>query len=221
MHRHVTESKLAKEISIEPGKLNKPGSGKNFLKRSLIHAGNEAGVVVFSPENRNERHNHNQTVADFFNKNRLAALLPSISHTETKAPADIMQLADRLEAMAMEAQSHPETENLPIGYYASGESAPAALIAAGRNPEMIKATVIRGGRPDQDLDVLPLIKAPTLLIAPGRDAGGLRSHQRALEKLNPASSLNVVSRASFSFQEPGVLEEAAQLAVLWFLQHLG
>jgi hypothetical protein len=49
----------------------------------------------------------------------------------------------------------------------------------------------------------------------------LRAHQRALEKLNSLSALHVISNASQSFQEPGVMDEVAQLAALWFLQHIG
>ncbi len=194
--------------------------GEDLLNVELTCPGNEAGIIVFTEETLVSRDSCSQTIAEVFNKHDLATLLPD-APAFVEMHLDVFKMAGRLERVALWAQRQPETANLSLGFFAIGDNAAAALVAATRHPDLIKAVVLRGGKPDQVLEYLPLVKAPVLLIAAGRDPGCLRSNRRALEKLNGNSTLNVIPHASQSFREPGVMEESAQLAALWFLQHLG
>jgi pimeloyl-ACP methyl ester carboxylesterase len=92
-------------------------------------------------------------------------------------------------------------------------------MAAAEDPR-IAAIVSRGGRPDLAGDALPKVKAPTLLIVGGLDEHVLMLNRRALARLTCPCELKVVPCASHLFEEPGALEEVAELAAAWFGKHL-
>jgi putative phosphoribosyl transferase len=178
-------------------------------------------LVLFSGEaGQDGRQLYQHAIARIFNKYKLATLLPDLQTFAKNSRPDASLQADQLEHMTRWARENSETASLHVGYFSTGAGAGAALAAAARQAGVVRAVVVRGGRMDNALEFLPLVKAPVLLIAGGRDPEGLRASQSALEKLNSASTLNVVPSASHSFDEPGVMEEAAQLAALWFLHHL-
>ncbi len=183
-------------------------SAKDSPHGDLTLPKHSAGLVILSQDKQNK------LITNILHKHRLGTLASDF------LALDDFQATKLLEQVSLFTAQSAETDNLALGYMASGTGIPAALTAASHHPELIKAIVIRGGSPDEALDVLPLIKAPVLLIAGGRDAAGLRSAHKALEKLNSHSALNVIPRASASFEETGAMEEAAQLAALWFLRHL-
>jgi dienelactone hydrolase len=109
----------------------------------------------------------------------------------------------------------------PIGLFGASTGAAAALRAAADYKEETSAVVSRGGRPDLAGDALDEVVAPTLLIVGGNDPEVLSLNRQALEHLNEESSLEVVDGATHLFEEPGKLDEVAQLATEWFQKHLG
>jgi len=89
-------------------------------------------------------------------------------------------------------------------------------------PEAIRAVVSRGGRPDlASHAALRTVKAPTLLIVGGDDAGVIELNQQAYAELGCVKHLAIVPGATHLFEEPGTLEEVARLAAEWFTRHLG
>lgn len=193
--------------------LTKEIAGVRLSEKNLVHGDltlpkHGAGLVILSQDKQNK------LIEKILHKHSLGTLASDC------LALDNFQATKLLEQVSLYAAQSSETDDLPIGYLASGAGNTAALIAASHHPELIKAVVVRGGHPDEALDFLPLIKAPVLLIAGGRDPTGLRSAQKSLEKLNSHSALNVIPRASASFEESGAMEEAAQLSALWFLRYL-
>jgi len=132
---------------------------------------------------------------------------------------DIPLLAARLQGISMWAATHPKLDHLKLGYFGASTGAAAALIAATHRPQEIAAVVSRGGRPDLAMEFLPQVQAPTLLIVGERDSQVLAWNWQALERLNTQSCLEIIPRATHLFEEPGTLEEAAQLAAEWFGHH--
>jgi pimeloyl-ACP methyl ester carboxylesterase len=65
------------------------------------------------------------------------------------------------------------------------------------------------------------VAAPTLLIVGGDDVPVIGMNREALERLRAEKELKIVPGASHLFEEPGKLEEVAQLAAGWFTRHLG
>ena len=84
----------------------------------------------------------------------------------------------------------------------------------------MRAVVSRGGRPDLAGTALQSVRAPTLLIVGGRDAPVIELNREAFDGLGCAKALGIVPGATHLFEEPGTLEQAAQLARDWFLRHL-
>jgi putative phosphoribosyl transferase len=82
--------------------------------------------------------------------------------------------------------------------------------------------VSRGGRPDLTGDIaLARVKAPTLLIVGGEDAGVIELNEQARDTLlHCERRLVLVPGATHLFEEPGTLEEVARLAAAWFARHL-
>jgi alpha-beta hydrolase superfamily lysophospholipase len=67
---------------------------------------------------------------------------------------------------------------------------------------------------------LAFVQAPTLLIIGEADFLVLRLNQEAFAKLTCEKRLVVVPGATHLFEEPGALEEVAQLARDWFERYL-
>lgn len=69
-------------------------------------------------------------------------------------------------------------------------------------------------------DLLPLVRAPVLLIVGEKDEQVLRLNRDALEQLNSDSNLCIVPGATHLFEEPGALEEVERQAGEWFSLHM-
>jgi pimeloyl-ACP methyl ester carboxylesterase len=110
--------------------------------------------------------------------------------------------------------------NLPIGLFGASTGGGAALVAAARKPELIKAVVSRGGRPDLAGDALPHVQCPTLLIVGGNDEPVIGMNEGAMRQIRSPVQLEIVPGATHLFEEPGALEQVSRLAVEWFRRHL-
>ncbi|MFN3430497.1 MAG: hypothetical protein ACK46X_11125, partial [Candidatus Sericytochromatia bacterium] len=89
-----------------------------------------------------------------------------------------------------------------------------------RWPEAIAAVVSRGGRPDLAGDALPLVQAPTLLLVGGNDGPVIELNQLAYDQMTAPRELVIIPGATHLFEEPGTLDQVAQLAADWFGRHL-
>jgi putative phosphoribosyl transferase len=140
---------------------------------------------------------------------------------------DIGLLTNRLVAVTdWLVQNRATSNNMNIAYFGASTGAAAALAAAAKRVDIIKAVVSRGGRPDLADPYLGQVKAPTLLIVGGYDTPVIKMNQEAFDKLQQLSAekgekeLVVVPEATHLFEEPGKLEQVAQLASGWFAHFL-
>ncbi|HEV2819936.1 MAG TPA: dienelactone hydrolase family protein, partial [Solirubrobacteraceae bacterium] len=108
-----------------------------------------------------------------------------------------------------------------IGCFGASTGAAAALAAAAARPDAVGAVVSRGGRPDLAGDALDDVRAPTLLIVGGDDRPVIGMNEEALRVLRSEKALEMVPGATHLFEEPGALEQVAELAGDWFVRHLG
>jgi putative phosphoribosyl transferase len=104
----------------------------------------------------------------------------------------------------------------PLGFFASGVGAGVALLAAARRPVRAAAIVCRGGRPDTALSSVPLVRAPTLLIAEEDDW----PYRSVYEALRGERELRIVPTATGRFDEPAAAQVVAREAERWFVRHL-
>jgi putative phosphoribosyl transferase len=137
------------------------------------------------------------------------------------ADVDIALLGQRVAAAIDWAGEQAVLMPLPLALYGSSTGAAAALQAAAARPHRVRAVVSRGGRPDLAFGALGLVRCPTLLIVGGHDVDVLELNQWAAAHLLAPHHLAVVPGASHLFEEPGTLQEAAQLTARWLAEHLG
>ena len=69
-------------------------------------------------------------------------------------------------------------------------------------------------------DALPKVQSPTLLIVGGLDYPVIEMNKAALARLRCEKELKIVPGATHLFEEPGTLEQVADLAADWFQTHL-
>ena len=129
---------------------------------------------------------------------------------------DVRLLAQRLIDAVSWVEGEADVEGLPIGLFGASTGAAAALIAAASLGARVGAVVSRGGRPDLADGALLGVKAPTLLIVGGDDAGVIELNQWALDRLQGEKALEIVPGATHLFPEPGALEAVIELAGQWF-----
>jgi predicted phosphoribosyltransferase/dienelactone hydrolase len=202
-------------------------AGGVVLEGDLEMPDGARGLVVFAHGSGSGRHSpRNRSVARVLNARGLATLLCDLlderEDGDRAARFDIALLAARVEALLAWASHAEAVEGLPIGLFGASTGAAAALLAAARKPEAVAAVVSRGGRPDlAGRTALAATRAPTLLIVGGADTQVLELNRAAQALMPEGTSLAVVPRATHLFEEPGALEQVAELAARWFERHLG
>jgi putative phosphoribosyl transferase len=201
-----------------------PADGRT-LRGFLTVPRGATGVVSFAHGSGSGRHSpRNQFVARDLQEAGLATLLLDLLEEEESADRrnvfDIGLLASRLQAATDWLSQGAETGRLRLGYFGASTGAAAALVAAARQPRSVAAVVSRGGRPDLAWDDLPRVEAPTLLIVGGHDNVVLDLNRQALEQIRVPAQLDVIAGATHLFEEPGALEQVAQLARQWFVHYL-
>ena len=188
---------------------------------------NARGAVLFAHGSGSSRHSpRNRHVAKVLQQAGLATLLIDLLTPQEDAERanrfDIVLLVERLAGALCHLQAEPRTARLPVGVFGASTGAAAALELAAAAPQEVRAVVSRGGRPDLAARAsLHKVRAPTLLIVGGDDAGVIELNQQAYAELGCVKQLAIVPGATHLFEEPGTLEEVARLAAEWFTRHLG
>lgn len=204
-------------------------TGQVTLEGNLTLPDPSRGVVLFAHGSGSSRHSpRNRFVAHKIVEAGLATLLIDLLTVEEeridirtrRLRFDINLLARRLIGAVDWLVRHPTLHGLGIGLFGASTGAAAALVAATERPDAVKAIVSRGGRPDLAGTALSRVRAPTLLIVGGRDALVIGLNQQALAELGGDKRLEIIPGATHLFEEPGALEEVAQLAVRWFHHYL-
>jgi putative phosphoribosyl transferase len=208
------------EVSIPAGPI--------VVQGNLTVPENAAALVLFAHGSGSSRHSRrNQFVARALNWAGLATLLFDLLTAEEEEVDvytrehrfNIGLLAERLVYATRWAKQQPATRDLRVGYFGSSTGGGAALVAAAELPEDVVAVVSRGGRPDLAGEALPKVKAPTLLIVGGEDYVVIELNKRARAQMHCEVKLAIVPGATHLFEEPGTLEQVAELASDWFLLH--
>lgn len=196
-----------------------------ILKGNLAIPKGANSLVIFSHGSGSSRFSRrNNFVARILNNSNIATLLTDLLTIEEddiyENRFDIDLLTQRLVAVTTYVSKLPNLKNLPIGYFGASTGAASALKAASILTHNIKAVVSRGGRPDLVLDDLKRIKVPTLLIVGSLDRVVIELNEQAFKSLNCYKKLEIIDGATHLFEEPGKLEEVADLASKWFIEHV-
>jgi pimeloyl-ACP methyl ester carboxylesterase len=203
------------EVRIDP-----PG-----LRGLLGIPAGATGIVIFAHGSGSGRLSpRNNHVAAALRRAGLATFLLDLLTPEEEVDRrnvfDIDLLARRLADTTRWVADRPETGELVPGYFGASTGAAAALTAAIAPGSAIAAIVSRGGRPDLAIDILPQVKAPTLLLVGSLDGPVIANNERALAALGGKKRLIVVEGAGHLFEEKGTLDAVVHYATDWFLTHL-
>ena len=210
--------------------------GSVSLSGDLTEVDGSPGIVLFAHGSGSGRHSRrNRYVAKVLQDSGLGTLLFDVLTEDEEVidertrhlRFDIELLTNRLVAVTdWLVQNHAAGTNLDIAYFGASTGAAAALSAAAKRVDVIKAVVSRGGRPDLADPYLSQVKAPTLLIVGGYDTPVIQMNQDAFDKLKQLSAekgekeLIVIPEATHLFEELGKLELVSQFASKWFTRFL-
>jgi putative phosphoribosyl transferase len=184
------------------------------------------GLIVFSHGSGSSRlSSRNRFVAEHLQRSSFATLLFDLlteeEDREYSNRFDIPKLTQRLIETTYWIQRDPRTSNFNIGFFGASTGAASAIGAATAvGPDIIKAVVSRGGRPDLADTVLPDLMVPTLLIVGGKDEAVLEMNIQAQNRMQCIKDVELVPDATHLFEEPGALEMVAQLATDWFRKYV-
>lgn len=200
--------------------------GEVALEGELIVPEEPQGIILFAHGSGSSRHSpRNNAVADRLREDGLATLLFDLLTEEEdvvrQTRFDIPLLTERLAGATEWVEDHPETADLPVGYFGASTGAAAALRAASKEETDIDAVVSRGGRVDMAGDAAMDIDAPCLFIVGSEDTDVLELNEETLAELTGEKRLEIVEGAGHLFEGPGQLEEVADHAADWFVDHLG
>ncbi len=191
------------------------------LKGNLSIPENATGMVIFSHGSGSSRLSpRNNYVAKVLNEKGLATLLFDLLTEdedriyENRFNIDLITM--RLIDVTQWVQNQKEGKDLVIGYFGASTGAASAIRAAAFYENDIGAVVSRGGRPDLAMQELNKVTAPTLLIVGGWDHQVIQLNEKAYQELKGHRKLEIVPEASHLFEEPGKLQQVADIAAAWF-----
>lgn len=210
-----------REVQIQVGSLR--------LSGELTIPETATGIVLFAHGSGSSRRSpRNQFVARVINDAGIATLLFDLLTREEEVidnytrelRFNIELLAQRLVTATDWLAHQSQTARLVPGYFGASTGGAAALVAAADSETRIGAVVSRGGRPDLAWPALGGVRAPTLLIVGGLDGPVIQLNEKAYAELRCPKELKIVPGATHLFEEPGKLEEVANLAADWFSKYL-
>jgi putative phosphoribosyl transferase len=191
---------------------------------------NPRGIIIFAHGTGSSRLSpRNRFVASVLQRAKLATLLLDLlTPEEEQLDLRTRQLRFNIDLLANRLVEGTEwlrhddngVGRLPLGYFGASTGAAAALMAAAQLADSISAVVSRGGRPDLAGSALSKVTAPTLLVVGGDDYAVIDLNEKAVKELQCEKRLQVVPGATHLFEEPGTLEQVAELASNWFENHL-
>ena len=204
-------------------------AGRALIDGDLTIPVNAAGLVVFSHGSGSSRFSRrNRSVAHVLHTGGYATLLldlltrqeAAIDEQTGEYRFDVDRLGHRVVAALDWTASHQQVAGLPVACFGASTGAAAALIAAAERPEIVRAVISRGGRPDLAGYALPKVQAPTLLIVGGDDEPVIELNRAAMRRMRAPVQLEIVPGATHLFEEPGALELVSQLALKWCTKHM-
>ena len=209
--------------------LTLPAEGAQ-LHADLIVPEEVYGLVVFAADAQMCRScSRSRRIAREFEQQGLAVLLVDLFTPEEEeevlrsgplqGQADL--LAGRLRGVMDWVGRQADLNEFPLGLFAQGDAAAAALRCAAHGPSSLGAVVCRDARLDAVQSVLGEVSAPVMLLAGASDGGSVAQSEAALLGIGSKRKEAVlVPGSSGRFEEPEELDTVADLAANWFSESL-
>lgn len=110
--------------------------------------------------------------------------------------------------------------SIPVAYLGSLTAAPAAIMAAAKEPALTKAVISLGGRPDLAEKALLKLETPTLLLIGTHDAPCMGLNNKAFEKLHCEKRLSKIEGAGHLFREEETSSDVLKEVSAWLTTYL-
>jgi putative phosphoribosyl transferase len=184
------------------------------------------GIVAFSQDRGNNRLRARDTlVTTKLHAARIATLsldlLTDSENHNQPTRFNIKLLTLRLNAVCHWIEKTKIISKLPLGLFSTNSGTAAALQVAATHSKGVAAIVSRSGRPDLiNPNAFRNTGTPILLIVAGDDYNVIEVNRSVYLRLNCNKKLEIISGATHLFEEPGALEQVAELAVGWFAKYL-
>jgi putative phosphoribosyl transferase len=133
---------------------------------------------------------------------------------------EMTQMAERILTGAKAIKANPDLSTLPFGYFASGVGCAPTMIAAARSPDLVRAIVCSGGRPDLAGISLHRIVSPSLFLVPADEMDLFEMNRWASRRLSCVNRLDIIERQLSDIPAKAYLSEVANRASRWFETHL-
>ena len=134
--------------------------------------------------------------------------------------ANIALIASRLICTIDWIKRDAALQQLPLGLFGSNTGATAALAVAIERSVDIGAVVLSNAKPDLIKNYLPLVKAPTLLIAGDKDHAQLQWNRETLPALGEQYQAEAISGSTHDTGNKHILEQIAGHTTQWFAKKL-
>lgn len=194
-----------------PGTLRLPD-----LPRSLVVFAQGSGSSRFEPRN--------VTLAEALCRHGFATLLLDLlTFEEERNQANIFSiplLAARLIGTIRWVESQPDLAALPLGLFATGTGAAAAMVVAASRRQ-VRAIVTYEGRPDLAHEAVDDVWVPTLLIVGDHQDRLIAHNRRVHARLKGPKAVKTIATAHYQFAEPDTTAAVVDQATRWFGCHLG
>lgn len=185
------------------------------------------GIVIFAHgSGSSARSPRNRYVAERLVEGGCGTLLMDLLEEREKEDPfleeDFRLLGSRVAQAVKELEEELRFAGRPMALYGAS-SGTAVAIHAGEllgEDSLLKTIVSRGGRPDLAGEAQGRVQVPILFIVGSMDPMVLALNREACSRIPGESSLQVVEGASHLFSEPGTLEEAARMALVWLDDHM-
>jgi len=208
-------------------------AGAVALDGVLSIPSNAHGVVLLAQGSRNiENIDYYGAMADALHEAAMATLyVPLLTEDEESLDKEtqffrfnISILHQRIIGIAGWLINTLETQKLAIGYFGTGVTGAAALVAAAVRPDPVHAIVAGSARTDLAQPYLGRMLAPTCLIVGESDSAILHMNREALAqipaKVEASKKLESIAGAVGLFDAPEGIQKVARLVGQWFARYL-
>lgn len=181
-------------------------------------------LIIFSHSSGSSRFSsRNRQVATYLQDRNFGTLLFDLlspqEDEDEKKRMDIDLLTSRLIEVTKYLETLSITKQIPIGYFGVDIGAALALKASVKLPKVFGVVSIECPLNLVESD-LAKINVPLLSVFGSLDKNTLRLNQAIFQKLQCEKKLEVVTGASHSFKELGVMEKVSELSTAWFKNYL-
>jgi len=166
----------------------------------------------------------NRFVADTFARAGLSVLVVELlteEEDEREGPrTNLPLLAERLGDAAEWLAFRTGVVETGVGLVGLGAAGEAALVAAAAVPDLARAVVCAAAPLHRAGTAVMLTEAPTLVLVGDQDRTALKGCERLVASMRCEHRMEILHGAGPRLDEPGVLDQAVNLATSWLRDRL-